>query len=200
VSPTSGRCQLSFATRFASTASTSTRALSARVDPADTRLQPHVRAPNAAGSRPKRPEELLALREQDIDRTRANPRASASRAHRRSTRQAGRAEAGVEGAPAPRARGTRRARTMALFPRVLHPGRAGRAIAKLSEHNVVQFVRSEFLYVTGRTGGSCDEQLGVAAICSRCRLGLSMSVDFACSFVLWTWCLRTLRAPGRRLP
>ena len=47
----------------------------------------------------------------------------------------------------------------ALFPRVLHPGRRGSAIPAPGEENVVQFARSEFLYVTSRTRGSRDEQL-----------------------------------------
>jgi hypothetical protein len=46
----------------------------------------------------------------------------------------------------------------ALFPRALHPDRAGSAIAIPGEDNVLRFARSEFLYVTSRTRGSRDEQ------------------------------------------
>jgi integrase len=46
-----------------------------------------------------------------------------------------------------------------LFPRVLHPGRAGKAIPAPEDQNVVQLARSEFLYITRRTRGSRGEHL-----------------------------------------
>jgi integrase len=160
-------------------------ALGARVDPADTRLQPKrargerrwippaeagrlldavesrhwalVLAPCLTGVRP---EELLALREQDIDTER-----QLILVHQRVAPTGGRPD--KPGVLKPGLKERRRLvreepdvrGRWALFPRVLHAGRAGRAIAMPGEHNVVQFARSEFLYVTGRTRGLRGEQL-----------------------------------------
>jgi integrase len=160
-------------------------ALRARVDPADTRLQP-MRSrqerrwvpPEEAGRlldavEPRhwaliltpflsgvRPEELLALREQDIDAERA-----LILVHQRAAPGGGRPDKPgvlklglkerrrlVREEPAIRGR-------WALFPKVLHPDRSGRAIQAPGEENVVQLARSEFLYVTRRTRGSRNEQL-----------------------------------------
>ncbi len=92
-------------------------------------------------------------------RARADPRAPACDAGGRSTGQAGVLKPGlkerrrlVREAPEIRGRWT-------LFPRVLHPGRSGRAIQAPGEENVLQLTRSEFLYVTRRTRGSRGEQL-----------------------------------------
>ena len=160
-------------------------ALRARVDPADTRLRPtrerHARRwipPEEAGKlldavasahwalvltpflTGVRPEELLALRKQDIDSER-----ELILVHQRATPAGGRPDkAGVlkpglkerrrlvREAPEIRGRWT-------LFPRVLHPGRSGRAIQAPGEENVLQLTRSEFLYVTRRTRGSRGEHL-----------------------------------------
>ena len=160
-------------------------ALSARVDPADTRLQP-IRArqerrripPEEAGGlldavdsrhwaliltpflSGVRPEELLALRAQDIDIER-----ELIMVHQRVVPGGGRPDkpgvlkVGLK----ERRRLVREALEVrgrwALFPRVLHPDRTGRAIKLPSEKNVLPLARSEFLYVTGRTRGSRGEQL-----------------------------------------
>jgi integrase len=107
-----------------------------------------------------RPEELLALREQDIDIER-----ELILVHQRVAPTGGRPD--KPGVLKPGLKERRRLvredpdvrGRWALFPRVLHPGRTGRAIVMPGEDNVVQFARSEFLYVTGRTRGSHNEQL-----------------------------------------
>lgn len=160
-------------------------ALGARVDPADTRLQPTRKRterrwipPEEAGRllnavAPRhwalvltpfltgvRPEELLTLREQDIDAEQ-----QLILVHQRAVTGGGRPDKPGVLKPglkerrrlvreAPHIRGR-----WALFPQVLHPGRAGTAIPLPGEENVVQIARSEFLYVTGRTRGSRGEQL-----------------------------------------
>jgi integrase len=160
-------------------------ALRARVDPADTRLQPARKRqerrwvpPEEAGRLldavdPRywsliltpfltgvRPEELLALREQDIDSER-----ELILVHQRATPGGGRPD--KPGVLKPGLKERRRLvreepevrGRWALFPRVLHPGRSGRAIHAPGEENVLRLARSEFLYVTSRTRGSRDEQL-----------------------------------------
>lgn len=160
-------------------------ALRARVDPADTRLQPVRKRqerrwvpPDEAGRlleavEPRhwsliltpflsgvRPEELLALREVDIDAER-----QLILVHQRATPGGGRPDKPGVLKPglkerrrlvreAPEIRGR-----WALFPQVLHPGRSRRAIQAPGEENVLQLARSEFLYVTRRTRGSRGEQL-----------------------------------------
>ena len=97
-----------------------------------------------------RPEELLALREQDIDaeqqlilvHQRAVP--GGGRPDKPGVLKPGLKERRRLVREEPRIRGR-----WALFPQVLHPGRAGTAIATPGEENVVQLARSEFLYVTG---------------------------------------------------
>jgi integrase len=160
-------------------------ALDARVDPADLRLQPTrkrverrwippeeagrlldavdprhwalVLTPFLAGVRP---EELLALRKQDINKSR-----ELILVHQRVTPTGGRPDKPgvlkvglkerrrlVREPPEFRGRWT-------LFPQVLHPGRTGRAIAAPGQTNMINVARSEFLFVTGRTRGSRGEQL-----------------------------------------
>jgi len=161
-------------------------ALGARIDLADTRLQPRRartdrrwippeeagRLLDAVASRHwalvltpfltgVRPEELLALRGQDIDTER-----ELILVHQRVAPTGGRPD--KLGVLKPGLKERRRLvreepdvrGRWALFPRVLHPGRAGRAIAMPGEDNIVHFARSQFLYVTSRTRGSRDEQLG----------------------------------------
>jgi integrase len=107
-----------------------------------------------------RPEELLALREQDIDADR-----ELILVHQRATPGGGRPDKAGVLKPGlkerrrlvredPEVRGR-----WALFPRVLNPGRSGRAIQAPGEENVLQLARSAFLYVTSRTRASRDEQL-----------------------------------------
>jgi integrase len=160
-------------------------ALRARVDPADTRLQlTRARSerrwiPPAEAGRlleavaPRqwslvltpfltgvRPEELLALREEDIDRER-----ELILVHQRAARGGGRPD--KLGVLKPGLKERRRLvreepevrGRWALFPSVLHPGSSGSAIPSLGEDNVVQLARSEFLYVTSRTRGSRGELL-----------------------------------------
>jgi integrase len=160
-------------------------ALGARVDPAETRLRPTRtrterrwippdeagRLLDAVASRHwalvltpfltgVRPEELLALREQDIEVAR-----ELILVHQRVAPTGGRPD--KPGVLKPGLKERRRLvreepevrGRWALFPRVLHPGRTGRAITLPGEDNIVRFARSEFLYVTGRTRGSRDEQL-----------------------------------------
>ncbi len=160
-------------------------ALGARVDLADTRLQPRRarterrwippeeagRLLDAVASRHwalvltpflsgVRPEELLALHRQDIDTER-----ELILVHQRAAPTGGRPD--KPGVLKPGLKERRRLvreqpdvrGRWALFPRVLHPGRAASAIAMPGEDNVVRFARSEFLYVTSRTRGSHDEQL-----------------------------------------
>jgi integrase len=160
-------------------------AMRARVDPGDTRLQPtrprqerRWIPPEDAGRlldavEPRhwalvltpfltgvRPEELLALRLEDIDAER-----ELILVHQRAAPGGGRPDKPgvlkpglkerrrlVREEPAVRGR-------CALFPRVLHPGRTGSAIQAPGEENVLQLARNEFLYVTRRTRGSRDEQL-----------------------------------------
>jgi integrase len=160
-------------------------ALGARIDPADLRLQPTRQRqerrwipPDEAGRLldavdPRywalvltpflsgvRPEEVLALREQDIDAER-----ELILVHQRATPGGGRPDKPgvlkvglkerrrlVREEPDIRGRWT-------LFPRVLHPGRTGKAIDVPGKANVVQLARSEFLYVTSRTRGSRGERL-----------------------------------------
>lgn len=160
-------------------------ALGARVDPADTRLQPARQRqerrwipPEEAGRlldvvEPRhwalvltpflsgvRPEELLALRERDVDAER-----ELILVHQRVTPAGGRPDKPgvvkvglkerrrlIREEPEVRGRWT-------LFPRVLHRGRAGKAIRAPGQANVVDLARSEFLYVTRRTRGSRGEQL-----------------------------------------
>jgi integrase len=160
-------------------------ALSARVDPADTRLQPirarqerHWIPPEEAGRlldavAPRhwalmltpflsgvRPEELLALREEDIDAERelilVHQRASPAggRPDRPGVLKLGLKERRRLVREDPQIRGR-----WTLFPRVVHPGRVGTAIRLPGEENVVRLARSEFLYVTTRTRGSRGEQL-----------------------------------------
>jgi integrase len=94
-----------------------------------------------------RPEELLALRGQDIDTER-----ELILVHQRVAPTGGRPD--KPGVLKPGLKERRRLvreepdvrGRWALFPRVLHPGRARRAIAMPGEDNVVQFARSEFLY------------------------------------------------------
>jgi integrase len=160
-------------------------ALHARVDPADVRLKParprQVRRwipPEEAGRlvealEPRywslllnpfltgvRPEELLALREADIDaerelilvHQRAHP--SGGRPDKPGVLKPGLKERRRLVREAPEIRGR-----WALFPRILHPGPSGRAIQPPGEENVLQIARSEFLHVTSRTRGSRGEQL-----------------------------------------
>ena len=160
-------------------------ALRARVDPADTRLRPTRKRterrwipPEEAGRlldavAPRhralvltpfltgvRPEEMLALREADIDaenqlilvHQRAVP--GGGRPDKPGVLKPGLKERRRLVREEPRIRGR-----WALFPRVLHPGRAGTALPTPGEENVVQLARSEFLYVTGRTRGSRGEDL-----------------------------------------
>lgn len=160
-------------------------ALGARVDPADIRLQPtrdrqerRWVPPDEAGRLldlvdPRywalmltpfltgvRPEELLALRKQDIDTER-----QLILVHQRATPGGGRPDRPgvlkpglkerrrlVREVPEVRGRWT-------LFPCVLHPGRGGVAITAPGAQNVVRLARSEFLYTTRRTRGSRNEQL-----------------------------------------
>jgi len=160
-------------------------ALSARIDPADTRLMPtRMRRerrwvpPEEAGRLleavdPRhwalvltpfltgvRPEELLALRRQDIDKDR-----QLILVHQRVTPHGGRPDKAGVLKPglkerrrlvreAPEVRGR-----WALFPRVLHPGRSGRAIQAPGDENVVALTRSDFLYLTRRTRGTRGEEL-----------------------------------------
>jgi integrase len=160
-------------------------ALSARIDPADTRLKPKRKRrerrwvpPEEAGRLldavdPRhwalvltpfltgvRPEELLALRRQDIDTDR-----QLILVHQRVTRHGGRPDkpgvlkAGLKERrrlvrEAPEVRGR-----WALFPRVLHPRRSGQAILAPGDENVVALTRSEFLYITRRTRGTRGEEL-----------------------------------------
>jgi integrase len=160
-------------------------ALRARVDPADTRLHP-TRARNQRRWIPPleagrlleavaprhwaliltpflagvRPEELLALREQDIDSER-----ELILVHQRAALGGGRPD--KPGVLKPGLKERRRLvreepevrGRWALFPKVLHPGRSGSAIPAQGEDNVVQLARSEFLHVTRRTRGSRGEQL-----------------------------------------
>jgi integrase len=160
-------------------------ALRARVDPADTRLRP-TRARNERGWIPPseaarlleavaprhwalvltpflagvRPEELLALREQDVDSER-----ELILVHQRAAPGGGRPD--KSGVLKPGLKERRRLvreeaelrGRWALFPKILHPGRSGSAIAAQGEDNVVQLARSEFLYVTRRTRGSRGERL-----------------------------------------
>jgi integrase len=159
-------------------------ALDARVDPADLRLQPKrqrverrwippheagrlldavdprhwalVLTPFLAGVRP---EELLALRRMDIDAEH-----QMILVHQRTTPNGGRPDKPgvlkvglkerrrlVREPPETRGRWT-------LFPAVLHPGPNGQAIGEQGG-NLVRLVRSDFLYVTGRTRGSRGETL-----------------------------------------
>ena len=160
-------------------------ALSARIDPADTRLKPsrsrrerRWMPPEEAGALldavdPRhwalvltpfltgvRPEELLALRGVDIDAER-----QLILVHQRVTRHGGRPDKPGVLKPglkerrrlvreAPDVRGR-----WALFPRVLHPGRSGRAIQATGDENVVALAPSDFLYVTRRTRGTRGEEL-----------------------------------------
>jgi integrase len=107
-----------------------------------------------------RPEELLALRKQDINKS-----SELIVVHQRATPNGGRPDKPgvlkvglkerrrlVREPPEIRGRWT-------LFPRVLQPGRSGRAIEALGQANMINVARSEFLYVTGRTRGSRGEQL-----------------------------------------
>jgi integrase len=160
-------------------------ALDARVDPADLRLHPSRKRverrwiPPAEAGRlldavePRhwalvltpflsgvRPEELLALRKQDIDK-----QSDLILVHQRATPNGGRPDKPgvlkvglkerrrlVREPPEIRGRWT-------LFPQVLQPGRTGRAIEVPGTANMINLARSEFLYVTGRTRGSRGEQL-----------------------------------------
>src|SRR3954447_11620055 len=160
-------------------------ALSARVDPADTRLEPTRERrerrwvpPDEAGRlleavEPRhwalvltpfltglRPEELLALRPQDIDADN-----ELILVHQRATPAGGRPDKPgvlkpglkerrrlVREEPQVRGRWT-------LFPCVLHAGRTGAAIPVPGDENVIALNRSEFLYGTRRTRGSPGEQL-----------------------------------------
>jgi integrase len=160
-------------------------ALSARIDPAVTRLKPTRKRrerrwvpPDEAGRlldavEPRhwalvltpfltgvRPEELLALRRQDIDNDR-----QLILVHQRVTPHGGRPDKPGVLKPglkerrrlvreAPEIRGR-----WALFPRVLHPGRSGRAIQAPGDEKVVALTRSDFLYVTSRTRGTRGEEL-----------------------------------------
>jgi integrase len=154
-------------------------ALSARVDRADTRLNPTRKRqerrwvpPQEAGRlleavEPRhwavvltpflsgvRPEELLALQAQDIDADH-----ELILVHQRATPAGGRPDKPgvlkpglkerrrlVREPPAVRGRWT-------LFPKVLHPGRAGGAIPVPGDENVIALSRSELLYATRRTRG-----------------------------------------------
>jgi integrase len=127
------------------------------VDAVDPRHWPLVLTPFLAGVRT---EELLALREHDIDAD-----LELILVHQRATPGGGRPDKPgvlkpgvkerrrlVHDQPEVRGRWT-------LFPRVLHPRRSGRAIQPPGEENVLQIARGEFLYVTRRTRGSRGEQL-----------------------------------------
>jgi integrase len=160
-------------------------ALSARVDPADTRLQPKRQRqerrwipPDEAGGlldavepcywalvltpflSGVRPEELLALQEPDI-----NADDELVLVHQRATPAGGRSD--KPGVLKPGLKERRRLvredpevrGRWTLFPRVLHPGRTGAAIPTPGDENVVTLNRSEFLYVTSRTRGSRGEEL-----------------------------------------
>lgn len=160
-------------------------ALRARIDPADTRLQPTRQRterrwfpPEEAGRlidavAPRhwalvltpfltgvRPEELLALRACDID-----VENQLVLVHQRVVPTGGRPDR--PGVLKPGLKERRRLvreeprirGRWALFPSVLHPGPTGVAIPMAGEKNVVQLARSEFLYVTGRTRGSRGEDL-----------------------------------------
>lgn len=160
-------------------------ALGSRVDPADTRLQPTRKRterrwipPSEAGQlleavAPRhwalvltpflsgvRPEELLALQAVDIDAER-----ELILVHQRAAPAGGRAD--KPGVIKPGLKERRRLireepevrGRWALFPKVLHPGRTGRAIPRPDDVNVLQLNRGEFLYTTGRTRGSRDEVL-----------------------------------------
>lgn len=160
-------------------------ALGARVDPADLRLRPTRQRqerrwipPDEAGRllnavEPRywaliltpflagvRPEELLALRAQDIDAERqlilVHQRANAAggRPDKPGVLKAGLKERRrlIRDAPEVRGRWT-------LFPRILHPGRSGRALETPGNNNVVRLGRSELLHVTSRTRGSPGERL-----------------------------------------
>lgn len=160
-------------------------ALGSRVDPADTRLHPTRKRterrwipPAEAGQlleavAPRhwalvltpfltgvRPEELLALRVEDIDRER-----ELILVHQRAAPAGGRPD--KPGVLKPGLKERRRLireepeirGRWALFPDVLHPGRTGHAIARPEDANVLQINRSEFLYTTARTRGSRDEVL-----------------------------------------
>lgn len=160
-------------------------ALSARIDPADTRLKPTRKRrerrwvpPEEAGRLldavdPRhwalvltpfltgvRPEELLALRRQDIDNDR-----QLILVHQRVTPHGGRPD--KPGVLKPGLKERRRLVREApeirgrwvLFPRVLHPGRSGRAIRAPGDEKVVALTRSDFLYVTRRTRGARGEEL-----------------------------------------
>jgi hypothetical protein len=74
-------------------------------------------------------------------RATADPRPSASSAHRRSTRQAGCPQARAEGAPAPRPRGTLRARTMGAVPPSPPPWPRRERPRDARRGHVVQFAR-----------------------------------------------------------
>jgi integrase len=160
-------------------------ALGARVDPADTRLQPTRKRserrwipPEEAGRlleavAPRhwalvltpflsgvRPEELLALRVDDIDAAR-----ELVLVHQRVIPTGGRPDK-----PGVIKQGVKERRRLirevpnirgrwALFPKVLHPARFGQAIRRADDANVLRLNRSDFLYVTGRTRGSKGELL-----------------------------------------
>jgi len=107
-----------------------------------------------------RPEELLALRGVDIDAER-----QLILVHQRVTRHGGRPDKPGVLKPglkerrrlvreAPDVRGR-----WALFPRVLHPGRSGRAIQATGDENVVALAPTDFLYVTRRPRGGRGEEL-----------------------------------------
>lgn len=107
-----------------------------------------------------RPEELLALRSQDIDAEN-----DLILVHQRATPAGGRPDKPgvlkpglkerrrlIREEPEVRGRWT-------LFPQVLHPQRTGAAIAVPADENVLALHRSEFLYATSRTRGSPGEHL-----------------------------------------
>jgi integrase len=146
-------------------------ALGSRVDPADTRLQPTRKRterrwipPSEAGQlleavAPRhwalvltpflsgvRPEELLALRAVDIDAERelilVHQRAAPAggRPDKPGVLKPGLKERRRQIREEPEIRGR-----WALVPKVLHPGRAGHAIPRPDDVNVLQLNRSEFL-------------------------------------------------------
>lgn len=160
-------------------------ALGARVDPADMRLRPTRKRterrwipPAEAGRLLEavaphhwalvltpfltgvRPEELLALRTADIDAER-----ELVLVHQRAAPVGGRPD--KPGVLKPGLKERRRLireepevrGRWVLFPRLLHPGRTGFAIARREEANVLKINRSEFLYATARTRGSRGESL-----------------------------------------
>lgn len=160
-------------------------ALSSRVDPGDTRLNPtrprrerRWIPPEEAGRlldavEPRhwalvltpfltgvRPEELLALQKADIDRG-----DELILVHQRATPGGGRPD--KPGVLKPGVKERRRLvreppavrGRLTLFPQPLHPGRTGAAIAVSGDENVVALSRSEFLYVTKRTRGGRGERL-----------------------------------------